>query len=97
VEGLEHEADRVPPQPGQTLLAHPVDALPGQVQFAGQGPVQAAEQVQQRRLPATAGPHHRQRLPGGHIQVDAVDRADQSRLLAVLLAQPAGPHHRRAA
>jgi hypothetical protein len=34
VEGLEHEADRVPAQPGQGALAHLVDPLPGQPQLS---------------------------------------------------------------
>ena len=48
VESLEHKADQVAAQPGQSLLAHPVDAVPGQVQFAAGRPVQPAQQVQQR-------------------------------------------------
>ena len=89
MEGLEYEADRLTPQPGQPLLVHLVDALPGQVQFAARRPVQAANQVQQRLLSAATGPHHGQRLPGGHLQIDAIDRAHQPRVLAVFLAQPA--------
>jgi hypothetical protein len=34
-------------------------------------------------------------LPGGDIQVDAVDRAHQSSFPAVLLAQPVGAQHPR--
>ena len=93
VEGLEHEADRLAPQPGQPPLAHRVDALPGQREFAAGGPVQPAQQVQQRGLPAAARSHHRNRLARGDVQVDLVDRADQPGFPAVFLAQAAGPQH----
>ena len=79
MEGLEDEADAVPPQPGQRPLAQLVDALPGQPDLPGRGPVQAAEQVQQGGLPAAARPHHRHRLAAGDVQVDPVDRAHQRR------------------
>ena len=83
-----------PPHPGQRLLAQLVDAAPGQPHLPAGGPVQPAEQVQQRRLPAAARPHHRHRLAWADVEVDPVDGAHQPRSLAVLLAQPAGAQHR---
>ena len=44
--GLEHEADRGAPQPGQRPLGEPVDALAGQPDLPGCRALQAAEQVQ---------------------------------------------------
>ena len=90
VEGLEDEADIGAPHPGQGLLADVVDAATVQPDLTARGPVQPAEQVQQRRLPAAAGPHHRHRLPGADVEVDPVDGAHQSFPLAVVLSQPAG-------
>ena len=94
MERLEHEPDVGPPHPGQGPLPHRVHAPPRQPHLATRGPVQAAQQVQQRGLPAATGPHHRHRLARGDIEVDAVDGAHQSLSLAVVLAQPTGPQHR---
>jgi hypothetical protein len=93
MEGLEDEADGVPPHPGQGLLPELVDTAPGQPHLSTGGPVQPAEQVQQRGLPAAARPHHRHRLTRGDLEVDPVDGAHQSLSPAVLLAQPAGAEH----
>jgi hypothetical protein len=95
VERLEHEADRVAAQPGQGGLAHLVDTLPGQPQLTAGGPLQPAEQVQQRGLAAAARPHDGHRLATFDVQVDLVDRAHQRGALAVFLAQRAGAHQGR--
>ena len=54
------------------------------------GPVQPAEQVQQRRLPAAARPHHRHRLARGDVEIDAVDGAHQRFAVAVAPFQRLG-------
>ena len=90
VEGLEDEADLGAPQARQRPLGIPVDPLSGQPQLPGPWPVEPAEQVQQRRLPAAARPRHREHLTACYVQADTVHGADQSLAAAVLLAQPAG-------
>ena len=94
MEGLEDEADRVAPQPGQRFLAQLVDAAPVQPHLPGRGALQPAEQVQQRRLPAAARPHHGHRLAGAHLEIDAVDGTHEAVAPAVFLPQPARAHDR---
>ena len=89
VEGLEDEPDVGPPHPGQRLLAQLVDAAPRQPHLPGRRALQAAQQVQQRRLAATARPHHGERLARGDLQLDPIEGAHEARSLAVLLLQPA--------
>jgi hypothetical protein len=95
VEGLEDETDIGASHPGQGLLTDVVDATAVQRHRPARGPVQPPEQVQQRGLPAAAGPHHRHRLSRADVEIDPVDGAHQPFPLAVLLAQPAGAKHGR--
>jgi hypothetical protein len=94
MEGLEDEADRPAAQPGQGLLAEPVDAPLLKPHLPGRRPFEAAQQVQQRRLAAAARTHHRQRLARGDGQIDPVDCAHEAVSLAVVLLQTARPQNR---
>ena len=59
VEGLEHEADALAPQPGQAPLAHGGDLLPVQGDRPGGGGLQARQAVHEGRLARPRGPHDR--------------------------------------
>jgi hypothetical protein len=87
VERLEDEADRPATQPGQRLLAEPVDPPAREPHLTGRRAFQAAEQVQQRRLPASARSHHRNGLASDHLQLDRVERSHEALALAVVLLQ----------
>jgi hypothetical protein len=50
VEGLEHEADPVPAQPGQSGVVQGPDVQPAHERVPGRGPVQARHAVHERRL-----------------------------------------------
>ena len=62
------------PEPGRTGLAERVDPLPGHGDRAAGRPVQAGDEVQQRRLAAAGRAHHGDRLAGSHPQLDPVHR-----------------------
>jgi hypothetical protein len=91
---LEDEADTPAPQPGQRPLAEVVDALPAEPHLAVAGPVKTAEELQQRGLAAAAGPGHRERLPGRHVEVDPVDGPYQALVLPVHPRQADRPQQR---
>src|SRR5271169_3605470 len=96
MEGLEDQANRLAPHPGQRPLAHLVEAASVQPHLSAAGPVEPAQQVQKSRLTATAWPHYGQRLAGGNVDVDVVDRSHESFLFAVLLAKSSGAEDGRA-
>ena len=52
---------------------------------AARRPLEAGDHPQGRRLAAAGRADHREELPGGHLQVDAVDRGDLAELLRQLL------------
>jgi hypothetical protein len=74
VEELEHVTDPSTPQQRTRGLAEPADVLAVHRHGAGIRAVQAAEQVQQRRLAAAARAHDGDPLTGGDVQVDAAHR-----------------------
>ena len=74
VEELEHEADLAPAHVRPLGLGVPVDAAAAELDLAGRRPVQPAEQVQQRRLPAAARPGDGDELALRHRRVDAAQR-----------------------
>src|SRR5262245_54906774 len=93
MERLEDESHRPAPQPGQTPFVHGVDAPAGQPHLPIGGPLEATQQMQERVLPATAGTRHRQHLALSYVQVDSIDRANQTLPLAMLLEQAADLQH----
>src|SRR5215831_8762040 len=87
MEGLEHEAHGSAPQPRQTALAHPIDTATRERNLPRRRSIETAEQVEQRRLPAAARPHHGERLAARNVEVDSVDRAHKPFAAPVMLAQ----------
>ena len=72
-----------------------VDAMALEVDFAGVGLIERAEQVQQRALAAAAGADDRHELALADLEVDALQHGDLERRLAVALEQAAaGQVHR---
>ena len=77
VEELKDEADLAAAQQRPGRLAELVDPAPAEMDLAGGGPVEPAEQVQQGRLAAARGPHDADELALGDRQVDAAQRRDR--------------------
>jgi hypothetical protein len=82
VEELEHEADLAPAHVGPFRLGVAVDAAAAELDLARGRPVEPAEQVEQRRLAAAAGPGDRDELALGHLGVDAAQGAHAAFVLA---------------
>jgi len=90
VEELEHEADVMATELGQSPFARALEALPGDAHASRLGSVERAEQVQQRRLARARAPDHRHDLAGGHVEAGAVEHAPGGPATAEGLDQPAG-------
>ena len=67
---LEHEADVIRAPLAERAVAERVGALAGDLDRAGARPVQAADQVQQRRLARARRPHQREEIPFRDVQVE---------------------------
>ena len=76
VERLEHEADALPPQPGERSLAEAVEVGLLEADATLGGPVEPGRELKQRRLPGARGPHHGGERAAVEGQRDAVERAD---------------------
>src|SRR5207247_880231 len=74
MERLEDEADAVTADVGQRLLVQPAHVLAGEAVGAGGRAVEAAEDVQERRLPGAGRTHHREVLAGGDLEVHVAQR-----------------------
>ena len=78
VKRLEHDADRVAAQPGQRVLVHRGDVLPGQArrcrQLARSSP---ASTISRLVLPDPEGPTMPDRLAGVDVEVDAAQDVDR--------------------
>ena len=94
MKSLEDEADRRAPQTGKRMLAKLIQPGAVETKLTGRRPLQTTEQVQQRRLPTSARPHHRDRLAGDDVEIDILDRSHERSTGAVLLAQPARAQER---
>ena len=94
MEELEDEADAAVPQGAEPALVGARDRLAGHLDGAGLGPVEAAEHVQQRRLPGPRAPQHGDDLPGRDVEVGAVEHAPRRPALAERLHEPARADHR---
>jgi len=90
VETLEHEADRPAAQDRPGGLGQPVDAAAVEDDLPGVGAIEPAQQMEQRRLAAAAGAHHRHGLAGLYRQVDPVDRTHRHSVGRVGPGQPRG-------
>jgi hypothetical protein len=78
---LKHEADAGRAPAGEFVLAQPVDALAGHVHLADVRPIDAAEQVEQRRLARAGRPHHRDEVAGRDGEIEVIE--DRNRLLTL--------------
>ena len=76
IEELKDEADLAAAQQRPGRLAELVDPAPAEMDLAGGGPVEAAEQMQQSGLAAARGPHDADELALGDRQVDTAQRGD---------------------
>jgi hypothetical protein len=74
VEGLEDEADAPVAQVGEVVEVPVADGLPVEGVGPGGGPVEAADDVEERRLPGAARPHHHRELAGLDVEVHAAER-----------------------
>jgi hypothetical protein len=93
VEELEHEPDAVAAQPRQLALRAAVDAPAGQLDGARVGPVQRAEQVQQRGLPRARPADDGHELARAHLDRGAVEHAPGGAPAAVRLHQASRRDH----
>src|SRR5439155_16926331 len=73
VELLEDEADVVPAQVGQLLVAHPLEGVASEAHGALGGPVQRAQQLQQGALARATRSLHGDKLTRCDLEVDTVD------------------------
>ncbi len=88
VEELEDEADSAPPQRAQRAFGSAGHALAAELDQAGLRAVEAAEQVQQRRLARTRAAEHRDDLAGGDLEIRAVQDAPRRPARTEGLHQP---------
>ena len=85
VEGLEDEADVVAAHAGELALGAAVDALAGDLDGAGLGAVERAEEVQERRLARARAPDDGHELARAHLDGGAVEHAAGGAAAAVRL------------
>ena len=86
VEGLEDEADRVPPQQGQSAVVQRRDLGVAEEDLTGGRAVEPGHHVQQRGLAGPRRSHDRRELAGRQRRAHVVERADGRVTLAVQLA-----------
>src|SRR5699024_1445144 len=94
VEGLEHETDALAAQDGQALIVQTGQFRLTQEHLPGGGRVQAGQQVHQRGLARTAGPHDRGELASGEGDVHVVQGGDGDIAAAVDLGEVPGAYRR---
>src|SRR5580658_4012270 len=92
LERLEDESDLVAAHVREGTFGELVDASPRDQQLAGAGPIEPADQVQQRGFAAAARTHHRHGFTAADIEVDRVDGAHRAVAAAVVLSQTPGVH-----
>ena len=85
VEGLEDEADVAPAHAGELALGASVQAAADHLDRARLGPVEGAEQVQQRRLARARAPDDGHQLARAHLDGGAVEHAPGGAAAAVRL------------
>ena len=76
VERLEDEADGAAPDAGQVVVVERPDLRPGEPVAPGCRPIEAADDVHQRRLAAAGRPDDRQEVAGADVEVDAPEGGD---------------------
>ena len=78
VEGLEHEADALAPEPGERVLRQPVERLVAEPHAAGGGAIKSRGQLQQRRLAGARRSHDRRERATVERQRHAVQGAHRA-------------------
>ena len=71
---------------------HLIDALPADLDLAARRPVEAPEQVQQRRLARSGRPHQREEVAARDVEAESLQHVDPLAPSAELLVQLANPH-----
>ena len=94
VEGLEDEADVAPANGGQPSLVELVQARAAELDRPGIGAIEAAEQMQEGRLPRAGASDDGNELAARNVQIGAVEHADSGASFAVRLDEPACVHER---
>ena len=86
---LEDEADMLVAERHQLLIRHARDVDLADAHLAAVGPIESAEDVQQRALPDARGAHHRHHLAllNGHIQI--AQHVQPAPLQRIRLVEPA--------
>jgi hypothetical protein len=92
VEELEDEAELVAAQLGQLPVVEAGDVGTVELDGAGGGPVEAGEDVHQRRLAGTGGSHDRREATALEAGADAGQRVDGGVALAEAAMQVGGDH-----
>src|SRR5690606_40736156 len=76
VVALEHEAERLAPQPREPVGVERLDIPAGEQVRAARRPVEAPEDIHQRRLTGARLADDRDELPGVDLEVDVAQRTD---------------------
>ena len=76
VEELEDESDLVAPDPGQVVVDNPATRLAVDADLAGGRVIEAADQIEQRRLAGSGRTDDRHHLASIDTKVDIVERSD---------------------
>ena len=69
VEELKYKPQSTAPHPGKLILRETRERFPQQFDVSAGGPIQPADQVEQRRLARAAASHHHHELPRPNVQV----------------------------
>src|SRR5207244_12731826 len=88
IELLEDEAERAQAQVGQPVVGHGGEIAVLEQHAPGAGPVERAEQLQERRLAAAARPLERDELARLYLELDPVECANRRRTALKELRNP---------
>src|SRR6188508_106295 len=86
---LEDEADVVRAPACERAVAHRIDALACDLERAAARPVEAADQVQQRRLAGARRPHQREEVAFADVEVELLENVHRLDAAFVVLREPA--------
>ena len=76
IEKLKDEAELVSSHLREPVIWQPVEPLPVERDRAGGRPIEAADEVEQRRFSGSGRPDDRHQLPLRDVKIDAVERGD---------------------
>ncbi len=95
VEGLEDEADLVPPQAGAGVLVEPRDVLAADDDAAGVRRIEAGDQVQQGGLAGARLADHGDVLAGGQFEIERIEDRPRAEAPGEALDRQHGAHCRQ--